>query len=303
MIKQALLISLLLYLISCTSSDNNVLSPNRMETPKPLKVSIGTVKTEATKVKEFDEFLNELPFHQMIHASETDLQESVKYYLPDSTISEGYDLHIREIGRIDTFRLVFHEYFDLYDDWSKTYLNIFSPAGQCIQSMRLWDLSFEGNISINFVNNEIIEITYHDFFEPQDLKNHALIPDHNFYMENYTRVNDKTEGTIYEYYKISEEGALNVLSQNIQISEDRVFPHSSAKLFSQSELERYEVNEIRLMKDEILADHGFIFSDRTTQGYFETLPWYLPTTKNVDSLLTDIEKLNFALLSKVEKEY
>ena len=301
--KQALLISLLIYLISCTSNDNGVIHSGKIAVPKPVRTSLGISQIESEKIKEFDHFLSELSSHQMIHASETDLHEMVKKYLYESTISEGFDLHIQEIGRLDTFRLVFHEYFDLYDDWSKTYLNIFSPSGKLLQYLKLWELSFEGNTSINFINNEIVEITYHDFFKEEDIQTHALITDQNFYLSHSSKVNDQVEGTIYQYYEIVEGGVLKNLSQNTQISKGRYFPQSSAKLLSLSELQQYNLEEIRLMKDEILAEYGYSFSDISTRNYFEMQDWYTPISENVDSLLTDIEQRNFDSLSKVEKEY
>lgn len=302
MIKRALLTSLLFYLISCTSSDNTIMQSND-QVVKTVKISLGTGKSEKVKIKEFSDFLSECSKQQIIPAYEFDLHEKVKTYLPDSIRSEGFDLHIHEIGRIDTFRLVFHEYFDLYDDWSNTYLDIFSPSGELLRNMRMWELSFEGSTNINFINNEIIEIAYHDFFNPEDSRSKALVPEHNFYLEPTAKNTDKLEGTIYEYYKILKGGALKNLSQNIQVSKDRRFPQSSAKLLSASELKQYTLEEIRLMKDEILAEHGHVFSDFSTQNYFESQNWYLARPNYTEAQLTDIEALNFKRLSNIEKEY
>ena len=301
MLRNAFLISFLIYLISCTSSDN----ANRANEliGKPVKTSLGSGKSKAAKIAEFSTFLQKLSKDQMIPASETDLHNTVKNYLPDSTISEGFDLHIREIGRIDTFRLVFHEYFDLYDDWSKTYLDIFSPVGNIQQSIRMWDLSFEGSTNLNFINNEIVEIAYHDFFDQKDMLKHAIIPDQLFYIHKSTKVSNRVEGTVYEYYKISEQGKLRRLSQKTQISIGRQFPQATAKLLSSSELESFEEQEIKLMKNEILAQNGYIFSDHSIQEYFEKQDWYAPRLEYKDSLLTDVEQLNFALLSKIQQEY
>ena len=303
MSKYTILFSLLFYLISCTSNDNGIISPNNISTVKLVKATLNTPQLKAAKIKQFNDFLTELSSRQMIYSTETGLHEKVKLYLPDSIISEGFDLHIHEIGRIDTFRFVFHEYFDLYDDWSKTYLNIFSPSGDMLQSLRLWDLSFEGNTNINLINNEIVEIAYHDFFKIDDLLRHSLIPDQNFYLSQTSTVNNQIEGTVYKYFRINKNGILKNLSQNAKISKDRNFPQSSAKLLSDVELKQYNINEIKLMKNEILAEHGYHFSDLETQKYFDQQPWYTQMPENLESLLSDIELLNFDCLSKMEKEY
>jgi len=300
MLKHGLLISLLIYLISCTSSDNGLANET---VPAPLKVSIGAIEEQAEKAKAFSAVLEGVSRRQMIHASETDLQNSIKAYLPDSTVSEGYDLHFREIGQIDSFRLVFHEYFDLYDDWSKTYLDIFSPSGSIMDSKRMWNLSFEGSIDIHFVNNKIVEIAYHDFFKLANLKHRALIPDQFFYLNSSSKAKDIVQGTIYEYYEINKQGTLKGLSQKTQVSPGRYFPQSSVKLLSLEELKQYALPEIKLMKEEMLAEHGYVFTDASTQEYFETQNWYFPKSANIDLLLSDVEKLNFELLNKIQKEY
>lgn len=302
MINRAILASLLIYLISCTGSDNSAMQA-RMFIPKPVKTSIGTAQSESTKVEAFSALLQELARHQLIHTYETDLHQKVAGYLPDTLVSEGYDLHIREIGRIDTFRLVFHEYFDIYDDWSHTYLDIFSPAGVLLESMKLWDLSFEGITNIDFIDSKTIEIAYRDFFKQEDLRVKALVPAHNFYLNPSSKNKNILEGTIFQYYTISPGGKLKNLSQNIQVSEGRKFPQSSAKLLSKSELSHYSLEELRLMKNEIMAEYGFIFQDEAIQYYFEQQDWYLPGTKQIDSLLTDIERLNINLLVEAEREF
>lgn len=301
MFRNAFLISFLIYLISCTSSDNA--NPGNGIVAKPVQASLKNGMTKGAKIKAFSTFLQKLSDDQMIPASETELHASVEEYLPDSTISKGFDLHIQEIGRIDTFRLVFHEYFDLYDDWSKTYLDIFSPAGEILQCVRMWDLSFEGSTNINFINNTIVELAYHDFFDEKNILSHAIVPDQLFFVDKYSKRSDRIEGTIYEYYEIDTKGQLKKLSQKSSISKARYFPQASAKLLTTSEVIHYKIDEIKLMKEEILAENGFIFSDLSTQNYFEKQSWYTPMLEYNDSLLTDIEHMNFNLLSKIEKEY
>lgn len=303
MIKQVLLICLLSYLISCTSSDNRIVYPIEISAAKPVKTSIKNKFLLAEQIKQFDDFLNSLSSQQMVAASETDLHRKVKTYLPDSLISEGFDLHMREIGRIDTFRFVFHEYFDLYDDWSKTYLNVFSPSGRLLDSQQLWELSFEGSTSINFLNDQIVEIAYHDFFEIENLLNQALIPNQNFYLANPSSVNNLIEGTVYQYFNLSGNGKFRNLTQNTDISDGRHFPQSSAKILSSIEVKQYTIEEIKLMKNEILAEHGYSFNDTEVQQYFENQSWYSNQEDSIKNRMTDIERLNFDFLSSIEKEY
>lgn len=302
MTKRIILYSLLIYLISCTSNDNGM-HQAKVDPPKAVKTSLDKVKSEASKVEAFSNFLNELSSHQMVHTYEVDLHQSVTEYIPASLRSDGFDLHLREIGHLDTFRLVFHEYFDLYDNWSKTYLNIFSPSGQHLEFIKLWELSFEGLTNIDLIDEKIIEISYRDFFDKNDLRAKALVPADNFYLNPISKNKKVLEGTIYQYYILSNTGQLKNLSHNTKVSKGRKFPQSSAKLLSQSELSQYNLDELQLMKSEMMAEHGFIFQDSTTQAYFEAQDWYFSQTQQIDSLLTDIERLNFNTLVKAEQEF
>ncbi len=301
--KYVVLICILTYLISCSSSDNRSMASKDGQAKK-VKTSIGKSGDEKTRIQAFSNFLAEVAEHQVIHISQTDLHQKIKTYLPDSIISEGFDLHIHEIGTIDTFRLVFHEYFDFYDDWSNTFLDIFSPSGNLLATKRLQNLSFEGSTNINMLNEEIIEIAYHDFFKTDQLPSDLVILDEDFdATEDPSKMRTQVEGTLYEYYKIMSSGTLKNLSHKNQVSSGRVFPQSTLKLFSQDELKQYNLEEISLMKNEILAEHGCTFTNLETQNYFELQDWYIPKSNQVDNLLTDIEKLNIQRLRKIEAEY
>lgn len=301
MIRPAVLFTFLIYLISCSSSDQGSIQSASLI--KAVKVSSNNKTAHKDLIKAFSAFRTNLIEHQLITAAEEEKHKMVAAYLPDSTESPGFELHMREIGQIDTFHLMFHEYFDLYDDWSKTYLTIFNPMGNAKESLRLWEVSFEGNISINVINKSIIEIAYHDFFKKNTLKEKAILPDDHLYLKASTVEQKNIEGTIYEYFKVDHNGRLNKLSQKTSVSPYRDFPQSSAKLLSKTELDQFSIDEVRLMRDEILAGHGYIFSNNQKQDYFDLQEWYIGLHENVDSLLSDIEHLNYNLLSKVEQEY
>lgn len=315
MTRNILLITSLLYLISCTSSDQPIITQAaKLLPPKPLKTSIPVSDVDA--IQSFNNFLQDISPYQMIAAGQADLQEKIAGFLPDSTVSAGFDLHLREIGGIDTFRLIFHEYFDLYDDWSKTYLTVFSLEGKAIQAKRLKELSFEGNTSINIIDGKLIEIAYHDLFSKEDSPNSLVVLRSTIAQKDrrskrkrrkkrkYQSIHpDKVEGTIYEYFTVSEAGTLTRLSQVNTFSEGRQYPQASFRLLSRSELSTLSREDLSLIKSEILAEHGYIFQDENSANYFNAQEWYQARQENVDSLFSDVEKHNYQLLTQLEQDY
>ena len=63
-----------------------------------------------------------------------------------------------------------------------------------------------------------------------------------------------------------------------------------------SELYYYDKSELRLMRNSILAHHGYVFQSKDLQKYFGKEPWYRPAASNDDIQLSLIEQLNIELI-------
>ncbi|MCV9387758.1 YARHG domain-containing protein [Reichenbachiella ulvae] len=59
--------------------------------------------------------------------------------------------------------------------------------------------------------------------------------------------------------------------------------------------------ELRLMRNEIFARYGYIFKSEKLTEYFSTKPWYSPKNSNVESKLTEVDKINIQRILKFEK--
>ena len=68
----------------------------------------------------------------------------------------------------------------------------------------------------------------------------------------------------------------------------------------EKELKR-QVSILEIMRNEILARHGFIFKSKEWNDYFGRNKWYEPAKKDVSSELSDIEKMNIELITWQEK--
>ncbi len=57
------------------------------------------------------------------------------------------------------------------------------------------------------------------------------------------------------------------------MSLDRKYPQSSARILSFSELKELSYDALLRMKNEILAEHGYIFSNKVIQNQFQKESW------------------------------
>lgn len=70
----------------------------------------------------------------------------------------------------------------------------------------------------------------------------------------------------------------------------RKYPETSLRELTRPDLSIYSKEELRLMRNEIFADYGYIFNDEYLNWYFNQLNWYKEEDKNVESDLSQIEK-------------
>ena len=67
-------------------------------------------------------------------------------------------------------------------------------------------------------------------------------------------------------------------------------------------LYRYDKPLLRIMRNAILASHGYVFRSKDLKAYFEAQPWYRPAASNSDVRLSLLEQLNLALIQTAERQ-
>lgn len=82
----------------------------------------------------------------------------------------------------------------------------------------------------------------------------------------------------------------------------RAYPETSLRVLTERELSIYAEEELRLMRNELFADYGYIFNDSYLSWYFEQQHWYKPKGKDVSMHLSDIEKINIAHIKQMEEK-
>ncbi|RRD02825.1 YARHG domain-containing protein [Prevotella sp. OH937_COT-195] len=81
------------------------------------------------------------------------------------------------------------------------------------------------------------------------------------------------------------------------------FDFASKEVLYSSILGGFTKKELRLMRNEIYARHGYRFSSPDMNEYFSQCPWYSPRGDNnaATAELTEVEKINVQLIKKMEK--
>jgi TM2 domain-containing membrane protein YozV len=78
------------------------------------------------------------------------------------------------------------------------------------------------------------------------------------------------------------------------------FPEVSERLLTASDLQGLSKYDLKIMRNEIFARHGYIFQTEAMKTYFRNQSWYSPRYSNVNSWLTSIENKNIALIQRYE---
>jgi len=79
-----------------------------------------------------------------------------------------------------------------------------------------------------------------------------------------------------------------------------IYPQASERLLSSDDVSNLNGWELKIMRNEIFARHGYIFKKEDMRNYFTYEKWYTPRFENVDGMLTDIEKKNIETIKRYE---
>jgi hypothetical protein len=79
------------------------------------------------------------------------------------------------------------------------------------------------------------------------------------------------------------------------------YPFASQRYLTREELSALSDAELRIMRNEIFARHGYIFKTDAMNRYFSRQPWYRPQGGNVIDRLSPIELANVTTIKATEK--
>lgn len=105
-----------------------------------------------------------------------------------------------------------------------------------------------------------------------------------------------------EEEKQEEEKQEETPMQPIISSSNYLFP-SDTKYITKADLDGLTKDEVALIRNEIYARHGYIFTtNKTVKAYFESQSWYKPNSNFSESMFNEIERANKDFIVKYEKE-
>ena len=78
------------------------------------------------------------------------------------------------------------------------------------------------------------------------------------------------------------------------------YPQASTRTLKTGDVENMRPEDLRIMRNEIYARHGYTFRLADMREYFDRQDWYMPISMNVSTQLTNQESKNEALIKKYE---
>ena len=121
---------------------------------------------------------------------------------------------------------------------------------------------------------------------------------YDFYSNNSRYISNQTE---------VESKFTDIDKYNLAILESAgkvygLYPEASQKNLTKEYLQKFNNSELKIMRNEIFARHGYIFRQGGEMDkYFKLQTWYKPRYTNVDKYLSDVEKRNISLILSIEK--
>ncbi len=81
------------------------------------------------------------------------------------------------------------------------------------------------------------------------------------------------------------------------------YPQGSTKLLAEEDVNNMSADDLKYMRNEIYARHGYSFQTKAVRSMFDKLDWYVPVCIDVRDQLTDNEVANIDLIYRYEKYY
>ncbi len=100
------------------------------------------------------------------------------------------------------------------------------------------------------------------------------------------------------YFKLFFIGILLLVPSILLAQAVKDCSSCSLKLIEYSQIENLEIYNLRLLKNEIYARKGFVFSNNEFKKHFEKQTWYKPKNNNKSIQLSEIETKNVEVISQ-----
>jgi hypothetical protein len=79
-----------------------------------------------------------------------------------------------------------------------------------------------------------------------------------------------------------------------------IYPEGSTRYLRESDVVGLTAWDLKIMRNEIYARHGYIFKTKDMIDYFYNQPWYTPRYNSVEQRFSAIEKKNILFIRQYE---
>ena len=230
----------------------------------------------------------------------------------------GYDEHDKVLTKIDSSLLHFHiteggRIIPL-DQFLKKNIFLKKEAAQYLLTTQT-SPDFSQNstetwlIVLNEKNHFITEkLINRKHFSSLDQKGYESVS-HRFFegdlLEILENPDKNSASRVFKYFEMSDSG-LQKIEQGSDNRPDRLVPFLSNRLLTQKELQDLQAipGRLRLVRNELFAQYGYVFNAKDLKEYFEAKDWYTPSTltsAEIQDQMTVLERLNVELIKKWEQ--
>lgn len=168
------------------------------------------------------------------------------------------------------------------------------------------DLASMSSRELKIMRNEIFA-RYGYIFKTTAMKNHFSSqswyqPQSYDVLHLLTPVERKNIKLIQQYESMIKEETIPVQQQEFDRHDvEGSYPQATTRLLTHDELASMSTQELKIMRNEIFARHGYIFKTTALKNHFKNQSWYQSRFNDVTHLLTSIEQKNIKLIKQYEK--
>ena len=110
----------------------------------------------------------------------------------------------------------------------------------------------------------------------------------------------KSNGDCVHAFTLTSDNLTSCVSQQKEAERNEVSWMMQHRLLSPAYLGRFSKDELRMMRNEILARHGWVFQSKDLKDHFSSQPWYQPFGNNYSVKISLVEKTNIELIKHEE---
>lgn len=265
-----------------------------------LKDTLSTADLMANEAA-FEGLLSKAVAQRLITSEDTVAMNLIHRFFPNSSRFDHHFVSIEPIAKRDSYWLLLYEFISEKEDRNQMFLGSFRKTGNVVDLLEIQSISFDGHLSLNLLEDNILEIEYRDFtirsnfpdihaniegFSPQ------AVPVKSEPYRQFINNSKKEETAGAKYYRIQEDGSFMALATSNQKQIERIFPQMSSRILSDEELERLKPDELELMRNEMYDCHGFVFEEELLTKFFVEKGWYQPDGHVCKDELNEIEQIN-----------